>query len=118
MSRHLTRYLIMAITILVADICKELVLHAFHIKKVANHPYKSVLIGMAITVAVFYPAFLLLEKIVEKIAEHFVEATKEQVGNAFIGVIVAFVLALIIIFFVYLNVWFHIGPMSVFKNIF
>ncbi len=111
-SRKLTRYVILIFTILMADVIKEIVLHMIGLEKDVHHPYSSAAIGMGVIVVVFYPMFTIMEKVLEYITEHYVKATKGVAGGSIKGLVVAFVLGIGILYFVYLKVWFNLNIFS------
>lgn len=108
-SRKLSKYVILIFTILLADIIKEIILHYIGFHRNFRHPYTSVALGMGIIVLVFYPLFLLMEKITEKIAESYISNTQKIAGGNMKGLFIALVLGLGILYFVYLKVWFNIN---------
>ncbi len=108
-TRKLTRYVILIFTILLADIIKEIVLHLIGLEKNHHHPYTSAAIGMGVIVAVFYPMFTFMEKILEYLTESYVKSAKNVTGGSFKGLMVAFVLGIAILYIAYLKVWFNIN---------
>jgi hypothetical protein len=105
-SRKIAKYITLAFTILLADIIKELILHKMGWKKDFSHPYKSTLVGMAVTVAIYYPVFTLLESLIEKFVEFYLSKTKKSAGGGFVGLLVAVLLGIGILFALYLKLWF------------
>lgn len=105
-NRQIAKYVTLAFTILLADLIKEFVLHKTGWKKDFTHPYKSTLLGMLITVAVYYPVFTILEYFVEKFVEFYLSKTKKTVGGGFIGLLFAVAIGIGILFVFYLKLWF------------
>lgn len=105
-TKKIAKYVTLAFTILLADIIKELILHKIGWKKDFAHPYKSTLIGMAVTVAIYYPVFTLLEQLIEKFVEFYLSNTKKTTGGGFIGLSVAVLIGIFILFVLYLKLWF------------
>ncbi len=106
MIRHLTKALIFILTILMAELAIEFIKHHLKIKTGVRDPYMRTLIGMGIIVGIFYPVFKLTEYIVELITENFVEHAKEKSGNAFLGILIAFVIGFGALFVLYLKEWY------------
>ncbi len=112
-SRTLTKYVILAFTILLADIIKEIIMHYIGLDKNHRHPYTSVAIGMGVIVLIFYPLFLVMEKLLERVAQSYITNTKKITGGSIKGLLIALVVGLTIMYFVYLKVWFNINIFSV-----
>jgi ABC-type anion transport system duplicated permease subunit len=107
--RRLTPLAIICITILSADLLAEvIVLWAQHWLK-SSDPYRTTAISMVAAVLVFYPTFQLVDKVVKKFAGKYVGKTKQAVGGGVMGLLVAFLLALAILFMLYLNVKYNIN---------
>ncbi len=111
-SRKLTRYVILIFTILLADIIKEIILHLIGLEKDSRHPYRSAAIGMGIIVAVFYPMFTLMEKVLERLTESYVKTTKGVAGGKLKGLTIAFIFGIAGLYIAYLKVWFNLNIFS------
>lgn len=108
-SRKLTRYVILIFTILMADIIKEIILHIIGLEKDRRHPYLSTAIGMGVIVAIFYPMFTVMEKVLEILSEHYVKATKGVSGGNLKGLTIAFIVGIAVLYVAYLKVWFNLN---------
>jgi len=105
--RKSAKYISIGFTILLADVIKELILHKIGWKKDFAHPYKSTLIGMLVTVAIYYPAFSILEEWIEKGIGFYMSKTKKSAGGGVGGLMVAFAIGVAILFVVYVKLWFN-----------
>ncbi len=105
-SRKIAKYITLAFTILLADVIKEIILHKIGWKKDFAHPYKSTLVGMLVTVAIYYPVFSILDSIIEKFIELFISNTKKSTGGGLMGLTIAVAVGTGVLFLVYLKMWF------------
>ena len=71
-------------------------------------PHVSTLLGMTIVVVIYYPLFTKIDKWAAKTGDKFLRAGKKFVGRE-IGSILAFLVALLILFMLYGWEWFHIN---------
>jgi hypothetical protein len=108
-SKKIAKYFSLAFTILLADVVKELVLHKIGWRKDFHHPYKSTLVGMAITVMVYYPVFTFLDYLVGEAVNYYLSKTKKTAGGGFVGLAVALGIGVCILFVIYLKIWFKIN---------
>ncbi len=79
-----------------------MVSYKYHYKPVA-----FTLIGMAITVMILYPFFLKLENWVKVISVKAIKSGK-SVGGKFLGLFLIFLAALLVLFYFYAKMWYHI----------
>jgi hypothetical protein len=107
-SRKITKYLILVITILVAELLSSVVLNYVHFSKNAHRPYYSTALGMLITVIVYTPLLSLMQAIIESMAATYVKKTKKVAGGSIQGVLLASCLAIGILYCFYLYVWYKI----------
>lgn len=105
-SKKIAKYITVAFTILLADLIKEFILHKIGYKRDAHHPYKSTLLSMLITVAVYYPVFTILDQIVEKAVEVYLSNARKKAGGGILGLLVAVLIGVGILFVFYLKLWF------------
>ncbi|HTF80064.1 MAG TPA: hypothetical protein VL947_00010 [Cytophagales bacterium] len=105
-SRKTAKYITLAFTLLLADLIKEYVLHRVGWKKDFVHPYKSTLVGMLITVAVYYPVFTILDQLVEKFVEVYLSNARKRAGGGLVGLTLAVLIGTGVLFVFYLKLWF------------
>jgi hypothetical protein len=71
-------------------------------------PFIFTLIGMTITVVVFYPLFIKLETWVKNISVRAVKSGKSIAGE-YLGLFLTFLAGLLILFYFYARMWYHIN---------
>jgi len=80
-----------------------------------TNPLKFTAIGMAVLVVILFPAFKYLDQIVKSIAQQILSKGHHRFGK-FIGTIIMFVIALIILYCIYAQIWFGINVPKIFFN--
>lgn len=112
--RKFVNLLIFIVTILAVNLITDRITNYLLEHKHLSHPAKATLIGMFLTVAVLYPAFIWLDDLAEKIAKHFFKAGKNAAGKT-IGVLITFCVAIGILFLFYLHLWFGLFPLDLLR---
>ena len=92
-----SKYAALIISILSASLINEYIVKYIN-SYYKDHSYKSVLIGMAVTVVVFVPLFSVVGKWLTKASKSYVKAGKKVASNNWIGLFVSFIIALAILF--------------------
>jgi uncharacterized membrane protein len=79
-----------------------------------NHyrPIAFTFLGMAITVVIFYPLFIKLQDWIKIISMKAIKSGKSVAGK-YLGLIVTFIAALLILGYFYARMWYHINLFSV-----
>jgi hypothetical protein len=74
-----------------------------------NHykPVAFTFLGMAITVLILYPLFIKLENWVKWVSVKAIKSGK-SVGSKFLGLLFTFLIALLVLFYFYAKMWYHI----------
>lgn len=108
MYRYSFRFVVMSITILTANLLTTalsnyLVTYRNHVK-----PLTFTLLGMAVTVLIFYPLFAKLEEWVKKVSMKVVKKGKSLAGK-YLGLILAFAAAMSVLAYFYAKMWYHIN---------
>ncbi len=98
MYRWILKYSVIIITILLSDLLNALAFNYITPYRSIHNPYKSVLITMAITVAIFYPAFTFLHKYLKLFSGNYMKKGAKVAGNNVAGVVVAFIAAVFLLF--------------------
>ncbi len=106
MTTTFTKYAVFIITILTANYLGELFFKFTN--SYQNKNYTSVLIGMAIIVLIYVPVFGFLEKYIKKISQTYVTKSKKAASNSFIGLVIGFGIAFLLLFYAYAKLWFNL----------
>ena len=115
MYRYFFRFVVMTITILTANLLTGAISN--YMVSYKNH-YKPViftLIGMAVIVVVFYPLFIKLESWVKNFSVRAVKSGR-SLGGRYLGLILTFLAGLVILFYFYSKMWYHIDFVEVLFN--
>jgi L-cystine uptake protein TcyP (sodium:dicarboxylate symporter family) len=70
---------------------------------------------MGIITLIFYPLFMMMEKWIDRFSRRFVKAGK-SVGGKYIGLLVMFVMAILILTGIYAKVWYNINVLKLIAN--
>ena len=116
MSKKLNKVFITSLTILVvslvASFLKTLVDDYFK----DDNIYKSVLIGMGLMVAVYYPMTILLNKYFTKLSQGYLRKSKKIAKSSTLGVIIGFLIAIFVLFVCYSYVWYDTNILADIMN--
>ncbi|HEX2919725.1 MAG TPA: hypothetical protein VHO50_01030 [Bacteroidales bacterium] len=107
MYKFFFRFIVITITILTANllttaISDYLIIYRHHVK-----PIVFTFIGMGVIVIIFYPLFTKLEEWVKTISTRFIK-TGKNVGGKYIGLFLAFILAMLVLCYFYARMWYNI----------
>ena len=107
MYSYIFRFAVTTITILTANLLTNAI--GDYMVTFKNHykPFTFTLIGMAVILIVFYPLFLKLEDWVKNISVRVVRSGSSLAGKYF-GLLGSFLLCMLILFYFYARVWYHI----------
>ena len=98
-----TKYAAIIISVLAASLLNE-----FIVKQVNAYykepTYTSVLIGMAITVAIYVPIFGLVGKWMAKASKSYLKASKKVASNSARGLFIGFILAFAVLFVLFAKI--------------
>ena len=114
MKRKATKFVVIVISILLAELIHEYVQHFFHgwVQKSALGVYISVLISMAVAVAVFYPAFHMIDSYLKAASQKYIQGAKKIGKNSFIALMIGFLLALFLLFIGFSEIWYNQNPLG------
>lgn len=112
MYRYLFRFVVMTITILSANLITNAISNYMVSYKNSYKPFIFTFIGMAIIVVVFYPLFIKLESWVKHFSIKFIKSGKSAAGK-YLGLLMAFFAALMVLFYFYSKMWYHIDFLQV-----
>ncbi len=107
MYRHLFRFVVMTVTILTINLLNNAI--SKYIVSYKNHykPIVFTLLGMAVTVVILYPLFIKLESWIKDISVKAIKSGRSVAGKYF-GLLFIFLTALLILFYFYAKMWYHI----------
>jgi hypothetical protein len=115
MYRYLFRFIVMTLTILTANLVSNAISN--YLVSYRNHfqPLLFTLTGMAITVAVFYPLFIKLESWIKNLSIRVIR-TGNSVSGKYIGLFISFLFGIIVLFYFYARMWYHIDFVRILLN--
>jgi len=98
---------VMSITILTANLLTTalgnyLITYKNHIK-----PLTFTLLGMAVTVVIFYPLFAKLEEWVKGLSTRIIKKGKSVAGK-YLGLVLVFLVCIAVLSYFYAKIWYHI----------
>jgi hypothetical protein len=102
----------MTLTILTANLLTNAISGYLIRYKNQYKPFIFTLIGMAVTVIVFYPLFIKLETRVRNISVKAVNSGKSLAGR-YLGLFLTFLAALLVLFCFYAKMWYHINIIQI-----
>jgi len=106
MYRKLFKVMVLIIGILLANLLAMWIENYLLTYRWQYAPHIFTWIGMAVVVLIYYPLFTRIDKWATKAGDKFMRAGKKVVGRE-IGAILAFFVALLILFFLYGIEWFN-----------
>jgi phosphotransferase system glucose/maltose/N-acetylglucosamine-specific IIC component len=112
MYRYLFRFFVISVTILTANlittyISDYLITYKNHVKQVT-----FTFVAMGIIVLIFYPLFIRLQEWVKKLSMKLMKSGKNLAGR-YVGLFLAFIAALLILFYFYAKMWYGIDFVKV-----
>jgi hypothetical protein len=113
MYKNLFKFMVLILGILLANLITMWIDNYMMLYKLKFPPYIFTWIGMAVIILIFYPLFTHIDKWSTKAGEKFVKAGKKVIGRK-IGAILAFIAALLFLYFLYGKEWFHSNVFSSF----
>lgn len=105
----------MTITILTANLLTETI--SDYLVSYRNHlkPLTFTLLGMVLTVAIFYPLFIKLEEWVKNFSIRMIKSGKSLRGK-YAGLLISFMASLFLLTYFYAKMWYHIDILRVILN--
>lgn len=112
MYRFLFRFVVITLTILTANLLTTalsdyMITYRNHMKPIA-----FTFLGMLIIVVVFYPLFTRLEEWVKRLSVKVIKSGRSLAGK-YLGLFLAFLTAIAILFYFYAKMWYHIDFIQV-----
>jgi len=102
----------MSVTILTANLITNSISNWLVTFRTQMKPLTFTLIGMAITVIIFYPLFALLENWVKDLSARVIRKGKSLAGK-YIGLVLTFALCIAVLSWFYAKMWYHINLLDV-----
>jgi hypothetical protein len=112
MYRFFFRFVVTTLTILTANLLTNTI--SDYMVSYKNHykPVAFTLIGMVIIIVVFYPLFIKLESWVKNISVKVIKSGNSVAGK-YLGLSLTFLGGLLVLFYFYAKMWYHIDFMQV-----
>ena len=107
MYRYFFRFVVMTLTILIVNLITNTITSYMVSYKDQYKPVVFTFLGMAITVGILYPLFIKLESWVKDISVRAIKSGKSVAGK-FFGLMFIFLAALLVLFYFYAKMWYHI----------
>ncbi|NQY07640.1 MAG: hypothetical protein HRT68_15955 [Flavobacteriaceae bacterium] len=112
-----TKYTALIISILSASLINEFIVK--YIKSYyQEHTYKSVAIGMLVTVVVFVPLFSFVGKWLNKASKSYIKTGKKVASNSRTGLWISFLIALVILFALFASIRHDLDVLNDIKSLF
>lgn len=108
MYRYFFRFTVMTLSILTANLLTNGLSNYLVSYKNQYKPFIFTLIGMTVTVVIFYPLFIKLETWVKNISMRAVKSGKSIAGK-YLGLFLTFLAGLLVLFYFYAKMWYHIN---------
>jgi hypothetical protein len=115
MYRLFFRFVVTALTILTANLLTTAISDYMITYKNHYKPFTFTLIGMGIIIVIFYPLFMKLEDWVKSISVKVVKSGNSFAGK-YLGLPLTFLVCLMVIFYFYAKMWYHIDFFKVLFN--
>jgi hypothetical protein len=115
MYKFLFRFVVTTLTILTANLLTTAISDYMVTYKYSTKPVAFTFIAMLVIVVVFYPLFIKLEDWVSGISMKFIKSGRSLAGK-YLGLILAFIGGMLVLFYFYARMWYHIDFLSVLFN--
>ena len=112
MYRYFFRFAVMTLTILSVNLLTGAISNYMISYKNQYNPVVFTFLGMAVTVLILYPLFIKLESWVKTVSMKTVKSGKSVAGK-YLGLLVTFISALLVLSFFYAKMWYHINIFQV-----
>jgi hypothetical protein len=106
MNKKITKYAIIAIAILLAELLSAFFLLIMEKYKSSEMPYRSTAIQMLASIIVYYPVFTFLDKYFKSGSKNLLASTKKIASHHIGGVILAFALSFFLIWVALVRIWY------------
>ncbi|HWZ22991.1 MAG TPA: hypothetical protein VNW06_10080 [Cytophagaceae bacterium] len=106
MNKKITKYAIIAIAILLAELLSAFFLLIMEKYKSSEMPYRSTAIQMLASIVVYYPVFTFLDKYFKSGSKNLLASTKKIANHHIGGVLLAFALSFFLIWVALARIWY------------
>jgi len=112
MYKFFFRFVVATITILTATLLTNAI--SAYLVSYKNHfrPVVFTFLGMGIIIVIFYPLFMKLEDWLKYLSVKLVKSGNSAAGK-YLGLFITFLVALLILFYFYAKMWYHIDFLKV-----
>jgi hypothetical protein len=107
MGKHLSKYAIICIAILLAELLSAYFFLVMEKYKSASIPYRSTAIHMVAALLIYYPLFTFMEKHFKSGSKNLVKNTQKATKHNLWGVILAFGIAFFFIWIALVRIWYN-----------
>lgn len=107
MSKKITKYVIIGIAILLAELLSAFFFLVMQKYKSSEMPYRSTAIQMLASLVVYYPLITFLDKYFKSGSKNLLASTKKIANHHIGGVILAFAIAFFLIWVALVRVWYN-----------
>jgi len=112
MNKKLSKFLVTALSILVVSLVAGYLKSLIDVYVKDKNVYKSVLLGMAVMVVVYYPMTMVLNKYFEKLSRRYISNSKKMAKSNTLGMLIGFVIAIFALFICYAKVWYNVDVIN------
>ncbi len=110
MKKKFTKYAILAIVILLAELLNAYFLMGMQKYKSIHTPYQSTFIQMLASLVIYAPILAILDRSFKSGSQHLIKKSQKVAKHHVLGVVMAFVLAFFLIWLLLANVWYNRNP--------
>ncbi|MCS6823292.1 MAG: hypothetical protein NZ529_03285 [Cytophagaceae bacterium] len=105
--KKLTQYIITIIAILIAETIDAYFFLVMNKYKSNTMPYRSTLIHMLCSIAIYYPLITHLDKYIKKATKGYVKQSQKLGTGNFNGMLIGFIVFFVIIWMVLVRIWYN-----------
>ncbi len=107
MHKKLSKYVMIGIAILLAELLNAFFLLIMEKYKSSEMPYRSSAIQMVASLVVYYPVFTFLEKYFKSGSKNLIVNTKKIAKHNYGGLVLAFAVAFLLIWIIMVRIWYN-----------
>jgi hypothetical protein len=112
MYRYFFRFVVTTLTILTATLLTNAISDYMVSYKNQYKPVVFTFLGMAVIIVVFYPLFIKLEDWIKSFSVKVIKSGSSVAGK-YLGLSLTFIGGLLVLFYLYAKVWYHIDFLKV-----
>ena len=116
MKKKFTKYVILAIVILLAELLNAFFLMAMQKYKSNHTPYQSTFIQMLASLVIYAPILAILDKSLKSGSQELIKKTQKVAKHHVLGVVLAFAVAFFLIWLLLANIWYNRNPFEDFVS--